>query len=210
MTTAPRTYQSIMVSSTFTDLEEHRAKVIEAIQHHRFYANVMEYSGAAIGPDVLDKSLAMVAESAAYVLVIGHRYGQCPIDPDRNAQERSITELEFDEAVRLKLPVLLFVIADKHPVTKATGGWETDPTSLAKLEAFIRRAKLADPTNLASKVERVWGAFVSHDDFAQRAAIAIGKLAVEFRVREALADEVRRREVTEEERAGDGYRLNSF
>jgi hypothetical protein len=111
VTDGPKSYQGIMLSSTFTDLVEHRKAVIEAIHHFGFRANVMEYSGATVGPDVLDKSLQMVADSAAYVLIIGHRYGQSPIDPSRNPNEHSITELEFDEAIERGLPTLLFVMS---------------------------------------------------------------------------------------------------
>lgn len=197
MSVSPTNYQGVMVSSTFVDLKEHRKTLIDAISNNGFHANTMEYSGAAFGPDVLDKSLQMVRESVAYMLIIGHRYGECPEDAARNADNRSITELEFDEAVRLRLPILLFVISDSHPVTKADGGWETNPDKSAKLEAFIARAKMANPTRTDSKVERVWESFESVLDFARRAATALGKLAMEFKLREALAHTAEQREVSE-------------
>jgi hypothetical protein len=72
MDVEPKLFRAIMVSSTFTDLEAHRREVIDAIHRFGFHANVMEYSGARSDADVIDTSLRMVRESAAYLCVIGH------------------------------------------------------------------------------------------------------------------------------------------
>jgi hypothetical protein len=106
----PKTYQGIMVSSTFTDLEEHRQQVIKAIESLGCRANVMEHDGARAGVDVIDSSLNMVRDSAAYVGVISLKYGQIPFDPARNPDRLSITELEFNEAMRLSRPIILFLM----------------------------------------------------------------------------------------------------
>jgi hypothetical protein len=66
-------------------------------------------------------------------------------------------------------------------VTKATGGWEPDPATAAKLVAFIARAKLKNPRDSGSSVPRVWEPFNSKEDFAGRIGIAIGKLALELK-----------------------------
>ena len=52
----PKIYRAVMVSSTFTDLQKHRQKVIEAIQKNSMKANVMEHDGARAGVDVIDLS----------------------------------------------------------------------------------------------------------------------------------------------------------
>ena len=39
-----------MLSSTFTDLKEHRQRAIEVIQHVGYLPRVMEYSGAQAEP----------------------------------------------------------------------------------------------------------------------------------------------------------------
>jgi hypothetical protein len=69
MEVEPKLYRAIMVSSTFTDLEAHRREVIDAILRFGFQPNVMEYSGARGDADVIDTSLRMVRESAAYLCV---------------------------------------------------------------------------------------------------------------------------------------------
>lgn len=172
MEAEPKLYRAIMVSSTFTDLKEHRREVIEAIYRFGFYPNVMEYSGAQSGSDVIDTSLRMVRESAAYICVLGHKYGQTPADPDRNPKSLSITELEFNEARRLGLPILLFLMTDDHPVTK--DDVEPDPNKQKKLDAFRQQAKRIDRAKAA---ERVYETFASKDEFAKKAAIAVGLLA---------------------------------
>jgi tetratricopeptide (TPR) repeat protein len=173
MEVEPKLYRAIMVSSTFTDLEAHRREVIEAIQRFGFFPNVMEYSGARSDADVIDTSLEMVRNSVAYLCAIGHKYGQTPVDPDRNPNGLSITELEFNEARRLGRPILLFLMADDHPVTKADV--EPDRKKQKKLEAFRKQAKRVDPGKAA---ERVYETFSSKDEFAKKAAIAVGLQAM--------------------------------
>jgi hypothetical protein len=47
----------------------------------------------------------MVPDSVAYFCVIGQEYCQTPVDPDRNTDGLSLTELEFNEARRLGRPI---------------------------------------------------------------------------------------------------------
>ena len=216
MDVEPKLYRAIMVSSTFTDLEAHRREVIDAIHRFGFHALAMEYSGARSDADVIDTSLRMVRESVAYLCVIGHKYGQTPVDAERNPKGLSITELEFNEARRLERPILLFLMADDHPVTK--GDVEPDSKKRKKLEAFRKQAKRIDPNKPA---ERVYETFATKDEFAKKAAIAIGLQAMADRgsdlpdraIRDAIArfinvkPEANQTELTEAiERFEAGYR----
>ena len=128
-----------MLSSTFTDLSEHRKRAIDAISKLGYVPRVMEHSGAQAETDVIDTSLAMVRDAAAYVGLIGQKYGQTPYDALRNPDRHSITELEFNEAMRLGLPIVLFLMGDEHPIRKAD--IEADPEKRRKLDAFRERAK---------------------------------------------------------------------
>ena len=175
----PKSYQAIMVSSTFTDLEEHRQKVIKAIDTLGYRANVMENDGARADVDVIESSLKMVRDSAAYVGVISLKYGQTPFDPDRNPDRLSITELEFNEAMRLNRPIVLFTMGEKHPVLKADV--EIDPDRIKKLNAFRERAKRMRE---GSEINRVYQTFESVEQFATKAAIAIGRLVQQLQMLE--------------------------
>ena len=174
-TPPPKNYKGVMVSSTFTDMKEHRQKAIEAIEKLGYKAIVMESSGANASVNVLKASLKMVIDCVACVSVISRKYGQVPESPELNPDGLSITELEFNQALRLKRPILLFVMSEKHPVTEAD--IELDPGNRLKLEAFRKRAKKESED---SKLHRIYEVFDSRDDFAQRAAIALGNLKDEL------------------------------
>ena len=166
----PRDFKGVMVSSTFTDLKEHRAALIEAINAHGFHPNVMEYDSARL-VDVIDSSLNMVRESAAYILIISQKYGQIPDCPKRNPDNISITELEFNEAVELRRPILLFIMGDDHAIKKID--IEKEPEKEAKLEAFRERAKKTSPD---SSVHRVYAVFESLEEFKAKMNAPLAEL----------------------------------
>ncbi len=168
MPNEPVSYKGVMVSSTFTDLVEHRKALIKAINGQKLMSVVMEHDSAKPAVDVLDSSLQMVRDASAYVSVISHKYGQIPEDPKRNPEGLSLTELEFNEAGRLGRLVLLFIMGVQHPVTLADV--ETDPGKKQKLLAFTERAKRM------SSVDRVYKVFNSLQEFEVAAMQSIAEL----------------------------------
>lgn len=170
---APHAYKGVMVSSTFTDLKEHRAALIKVIDGADLKSVVMENDSAKPDVDVVDSSLRMVQKSAAYIGVISHKYGQTPMCPRRNPDQLSITELEFDEAQKLKRPILLFIMGDDHPVTK--NDIESDPAKLVKLNAFRERAKKMGPD---TEVHRVYATFNNLEEFKEKAARSVADLRI--------------------------------
>jgi hypothetical protein len=168
---SPSLVHQVMVSSTYIDLEEHRAALILALHKNKLYARVMEHDDARAAGDVIDSSLAMVRDSSAYILLVGHRYGQAPADESRNPDGLSITELEFNEAVRLGRPTLLFVMGDDHPVkARDTHGLEK---KVRRLAGFRKRAKLASP---CGKVNRVYATFNSVQEFKDKIGPSLADL----------------------------------
>ncbi|MCP4583172.1 MAG: TIR domain-containing protein [candidate division Zixibacteria bacterium] len=160
----PANYKGVMVSSTFSDLKEHRAALINAINKNDLKPVVIEYDSAKPDIDVLDSSLQMVHDASAYVGVIGHKYGQIPDCFERNPNRLSLTELEFNEARQLERPVLLFIMGDNHPVTKYDV--ETDLEKARKLEAYRESAKEG----------RIYVVFESLEDFTIKAIHAVASL----------------------------------
>jgi tetratricopeptide (TPR) repeat protein len=167
----PRLVPQVMVSSTFTDLLEHRAALIDAIHQHKLHANVMENDSARL-VDVIDSSLQMVRDSAAYIGVISLKYGQTPECPKRNLGKLSITELEFNEAQDRGCPILLFIMGDDHPVKKAD--IEKDAEKEQKLNAFRERAKQHTP---GSQVNRVYATFNSLQEFKDKLGSSLAELS---------------------------------
>ena len=64
---SPRQYQGVVISSTFTDLEQHRAALVKAIKGQGLSDVAMENDSAKPDVDVIDSSLQMVADAAAYI-----------------------------------------------------------------------------------------------------------------------------------------------
>jgi Domain of unknown function (DUF4062) len=176
----PKLVQQVMVSSTFTDLEEHRAALILAIQRANLHPMVMEHSNAKPAGDVVDSSLGMVRDSAAYILIISRKYGQQPECPSRNPGKLSITELEFNEAQRLGRPTLLFIMDKGHLTTEDF--IEMDPDKKKKLDAFRERAKISSQN---SPVHRVYSVFKSLDDFKVKGSASITELAMYLAAQES-------------------------
>ena len=118
----------IFISSTYTDLKAERSAVVECILKKGHIPVGMEQFVAA-NSTVLEYIKPVIRESDYYVLIIGGRYGS--ISKKRN---KSFTEEEYDYAVSIGLPILVFIHSDPEslPVSKS----ETDPEKIRKLEEF--------------------------------------------------------------------------
>ena len=173
--TMPLDFKGVMVSSTFTDLEAHRAALIKLIDDAEFKAVAMENASAKSDVDVLDSSLRMVSNAAVYIGIIAKKLGQIPKCSTRNPGNVSITELEFNEAVRLGRPILLFLMGVGHLVLESE--IESKPGNRKKLNAFRDRAKKMGPD---SEVHRVYAEFNSFDEFKEKAAKALSDLRLAF------------------------------
>ena len=168
---APRQFLGVMISSTFADFEQHREALIEAISGQGLHPIAMEQDSALPAGTVIDSSLQKVRDGAAYIGIIGFRYGNIPDSAERNPERLSLTELEFREARELGRPVLLFIMGPDHDV-KARDV-ELDPERKRKLDAFREDAKRAVS---GAQVHRVYKVFNSLREFEVTAAQAIAEL----------------------------------
>lgn len=169
---SPLKYLGVMISSTFTDLKDHRAALIKAIKSQELTDIGMENDAARADLDVIDSSLQMVRDGSAYIGVVSRKYGQTPNCPRRNPDSLSITELEFNEAQRLGRPILLFIMGENYSPLKEADV-ELDPEKRQKLNAFRERAKTMGPD---SEVHRVYSTFETPEQFAVEATKSVAKL----------------------------------
>jgi hypothetical protein len=167
---SPRRYLGVTVSSTFADLEDHRAALIKAIKAHGLTDVAMENDAAKL-LDVVDSSLQMVRDGSAYIGIISKKYGQIPKCARRNPDNLSITELEFNEAIEQRRPILLFIMGKDHLVY--ADHVETNATKRKKLKRFTERAKQITPD---SPVHRVYATFDSLEDFKDKVGPSIAEL----------------------------------
>ncbi len=61
--------------------------------------------------DAIRASRRLVSQANIYVGVFAHRYGYVP-----SGTEISITEMEYDQAVKLGIERLIFIMGDEHPI----------------------------------------------------------------------------------------------
>jgi hypothetical protein len=128
-------HPNVMVSSTYSDLTEHRNAAFDALHRLGFFAIGMEFDSSKSGKDVIDSSMDMVNKAVAYIGIVSHRYGGVPKDATRNPKKLSITELEYRRALERGIPVYMFLMSDGHPVLKDAVEKST------KLEALKKDAR---------------------------------------------------------------------
>ncbi|MCX5952022.1 MAG: SUMF1/EgtB/PvdO family nonheme iron enzyme [Cyanobacteria bacterium] len=125
---------SVYVSSTFIDLEGHRAALKTALEKARYDVECMEKYTAFDQPP-LDRCLADVAATDVYVLLIAHRYGYRPLE--NNPQRRSITQLEYEQASRHNKLRLVFTVHSDHDWKPKWIDSGEDGTDLAAFRAEV-------------------------------------------------------------------------
>jgi WD40 repeat protein len=104
--------KTIYVSSTYTDLADHRAVLKTELERAGYDVESMERYAAFPEPP-LERCLADVASCDGYVLLLAHRYGFVPTTDGKSS--KSITELEYEQAVRCGKPPFVFCIDQHHP-----------------------------------------------------------------------------------------------
>jgi tetratricopeptide (TPR) repeat protein len=101
-----------MISSTARDLPEHRDEIRLGCERAGFEPRIMEHL-PALDADAIAASLRMVDDAEVYVGVFAHRYGYVP-----EGQSISITEMEYNRAVALNKPRLIFFIHKNHSIKR--------------------------------------------------------------------------------------------
>lgn len=140
------------ISSTFKDLQIERASAIELIDRvPSWKAYAMEKFYASDHPP-REECLGWLRESDALILIIGGCYGS--IDEQSGL---SMTELEYDTAVQLHIPVFTFIKSEEET-------WVSTEQVIArktKHEAFIH------------KIEKTWRPFRTVDELKTEIILAI-------------------------------------
>lgn len=98
----------IFVSSTKEDLVPYREAVESALTSMEHIPLGMEFFVSS--PDSpIDVCLSTVRRSQLYIVIVGMRYGSI-----EEGSGKSFTELEYDEAVKNKIPILAFIIDEER------------------------------------------------------------------------------------------------
>ena len=157
---------SVFVSSTFDpSLKEVRSRLQQGIRSTGYSPLMSEFVGFGYAHDrrVFDETIAAVASAQICVLLIGGRYGT--EHPDKG---RSITELEYEEARRVRIPIFVYV---QRSVWEGFQAWRS-----MDLESHLATHWVDDP--------KVF-------DFLERIAYEESSRCVSFESSEAVFDDIK-------------------
>jgi tetratricopeptide (TPR) repeat protein len=168
------TVKSVFISSTSKDLLEHREAVNTVINRLEMRAIDMKYFGSRSG-DAVKISLAQVAKADIFIGIIAHRYGFVP-----QGMKKAVTEQEYDEAVRLDIPRLIYLVDPNYAWSPEL--IEAGEEAQKRLAAF--KAKVD-----ASHVRSL---FTTPDDLAAQVSADLANLNNDLLEAERAAKEVRK------------------
>jgi len=109
------------VSSTFEDLKDHRAHVIRSLRRAGFVVDPME-DWTADSDEPKKFSQARLDGCDLCVLLVAFRRGYVP-----DGETRSITQLEYDTAVKQGIDIVPFVLAEDTPWSRKFDELDKDP-----------------------------------------------------------------------------------
>lgn len=143
-----RPMTKVYISSTYRDLVEHRRVLYDALRKNGYDVIAMEdYVAADERP--VDRCLADVRSCGLYIGLFARCYGFMP-----PGETRSITELEFREAVESRIPRLCFVLDEN--VARNPADEDEDPTRIdqfkREIQEEITTAAFHSPEHLAVEV----------------------------------------------------------
>lgn len=123
----------VYISSTQKDLSLHRLAAVDTLRRSGLDTNNMElYTARDVKP--LDMCLQHVRECDLYVLLMGYRYGSRP-----RGEERSFTELEFEEALKHNKNKLVFLADYDYCSMQLTDQFNPKSDRGRSIEAFRDR-----------------------------------------------------------------------
>jgi tetratricopeptide (TPR) repeat protein len=177
----------IYVSSTYSDLSEHREAVYRTLRQMRHDVVAMEdYVAADLRP--LKQCLADVAACDLYVGIFAWRYGYIPAQD--NSENRSITELEYRKAQELGKPCLIFLLDP---------GAAWSPNLMDAVTGEAERGKRIQELRQQLQQEKLAGFFKTPDELAKLVSVSVSR---NERIRSGI-EEQRRAIVQESERQMD-------
>jgi len=157
--------KTVMISSTARDLPEHRDEVRVACERAGYAPHDMMEHLTALNADAIAASLGMVEKAEVYLGIFAYRYGYVP-----EGHDVSITEMEYDRAVQLDKPRLIFFIHQDHPVTGKDVETGSGAAKLAALKDRIGQARVVaffkSPQDLRGHVVEALGALAKEAEEA--------------------------------------------
>ena len=145
----------VFISSTFTDLQEERKGILDTLLKADCIPAGMEAFVAA-DTEQFEVIKRVIELCDYYILIIGKRYGSI-----NKVTGISYTEMEYDYAKKLGIPVLVFALDKSVDVDDSKK--DTDPKNVELLESFRQKA-------LDNRLASIWK---TRDELTVAVAISI-------------------------------------
>lgn len=129
-------YPIVMISSTARDFPDYRDQVKDACLRVSMFPKMMEQL-PALDSDAIEASLAMVDEADVYIGLFAHRYGCIP-----DGHDKSITEMEYERAVKRGIPRLIFLMNEDVPVLPKDFDQSDSAIKLDALKARLKKERV--------------------------------------------------------------------
>lgn len=146
----PNEFGAMMVSSDH-DLLEYRKMAADVIKELGYYPNQTEFP---LGPDTIRRSVDLVRTSVAYIVIIGWTYSRVIGDTEQNPGALSLTELEFDEAVRRHKPIVALMMRKERAGRRAFSDERSDRDRIIAFRDRVKQSQVVyefdDPEEFAS------------------------------------------------------------
>jgi len=127
-------YLPVFVGSTYEDLKPYREAVKDTLVRLETIVRGMEYFGSKPGSPK-DECLKVVNGCKVYIGIFAMRYGS--IDTESG---KSMTQLEYEEAQRLQLPTLIYLLDEEHqPVLTKYIDIDDKAQMLANLKEVLKK-----------------------------------------------------------------------
>ncbi len=148
-----QTTTPVFVSSTFSDLQAYRGAVRDVLHRLEAVVRGMEYFGA-LPETPKAECLRIVGSCQLFIGIIAMRYGS--VDPESG---KSFTHLEYEEAQRLALPTLVYLLdEERQPVLPRNIDFGEVGEKLAAFKAMLKQKHVVSffstPEDLAVRVSQ--------------------------------------------------------
>jgi hypothetical protein len=174
--------KKVFLSSTAEDLQDHRAKVTDAVTALQHLVVRMEtFSAEARAP--VPVCLQRISETDAVIAIVAHRYGWVPSEGQGGDGTKSITRIEVEAALVRRIPVFAFLVDDNYPWIQQKEQdrlldprVNTDPAKIVTIGDAVRR--LAEFKEwLLSEAGLTTRRFTTPDHLAKEVAVSLANWA---------------------------------
>lgn len=144
--------KTIFISSTFTDLQQHRKSVWELLEKYEVHVLGMERFGAQTAAPI-ETCLDAVERADIYIGIIAHRRGS--VHPETG---KSFTQMEYEKAVELGKEVLIYLINENDSLVEIKNiDFGEDRNELLQFKRTLQEKHTVDffhaPVDLSQKLE---------------------------------------------------------